>query len=580
MEDAVVEMDVVRDMRRINTKSIELTKYLFFTGKGGVGKTTVSCALALNLAKEGFSIALISTDPASNLQDVFNMELTNKLNKHPDYKNLAIANFDPMTAAQDYKNNVVKPYEGILPEETLENMKEQLSGSCTVEVAAFNEFTHFLSDENIESQYDYIIFDTAPTGHTLRMLELPTAWNDYLDTTSHDASCLGQLSGLDDNRQKYQGALERLRDEKSTTMMLVTRPELSPMKELQRAQEELRELSINHFKIIINGYIESVHGEISEYKKNEQDRVIESFADWLKGNDVYHVPYSGKINSSTPDLIGLFSDNTETEEDTFERENHPMIDGLIEEIENSSVRYLFTMGKGGVGKTSVATLLAETLAAKGHSVHLATTDPTKEITAAQHHDNLMTSFIDEEESLQNYKNEVLSSLGPNVTQDDIDYIEEDLRSPCTEEIAFFKSFSEVMENNNQTDYVVVDTAPTGHTLLLLNSSESYHKELEKQGNNVSDSVKTLLPKIQDKNLTQMIIVTLAEATPYYEANRLADDLKRADIGHKWWVINQSLVTLDQKDKLFSNKKTDESKWIQMIKKRSDANYHLIPYMEK
>lgn len=580
MGEVVVAMDVVKDIRRINTKSIELTKYLFFTGKGGVGKTTVSSALALNLAEEGFSVALVSTDPASNLQDVFNMELTNKLNQHPDYENLAIANFDPMTAAQDYKNNVVQPYEGILPEETLENMKEQLSGSCTVEVAAFNEFTHFLSDEKIESQYDYIIFDTAPTGHTLRMLELPTAWNDYLDTTSHEASCLGQLSGLDDNRQKYQMSLERLRDEKSTTMMLVTRPELSPMKELQRAQEELRELSINHFKIIINGYIESVHGEISKYKKNEQNHVIENLADWLNENEVYHVPYSGKINSSTPDLIGLFNDNNETAEDTFERENHPTIDRLIEKIENSSVRYLFTMGKGGVGKTSVATLLAETLAAKGHSVHLATTDPTKEITAAQHHDNLMTSFIDEEESLQNYKNEVLSSLGPNVTQDDIDYIEEDLRSPCTEEIAFFKSFSEVMENNNQTDYVVVDTAPTGHTLLLLNSSESYHKELEKQGNNVSDSVKTLLPKIQDKNLTQMIIVTLAEATPYYEANRLADDLKRADIGHKWWVINQSLVTLDQKDKLFSNKKTDESKWIQMIKKRSDANYHLIPYMEK
>lgn len=580
MGEVVVAMDVVKDIRRINTKSIELTKYLFFTGKGGVGKTTVSSALALNLAEEGFSVALVSTDPASNLQDVFNMELTNKLNQHPDYENLAIANFDPMTAAQDYKNNVVQPYEGILPEETLENMKEQLSGSCTVEVAAFNEFTHFLSDKKIESQYDYIIFDTAPTGHTLRMLELPTAWNDYLDTTSHEASCLGQLSGLDDNRQKYQMSLERLRDEKSTTMMLVTRPELSPMKELQRAQEELRELSINHFKIIINGYIESVHGEISKYKKNEQNHVIENLADWLNENEVYHVPYSGKINSSTPDLIGLFNDNNETAEDTFERENHPTIDRLIEKIENSSVRYLFTMGKGGVGKTSVATLLAETLAAKGHSVHLATTDPTKEITAAQHHDNLMTSFIDEEESLQNYKNEVLSSLGPNVTQDDIDYIEEDLRSPCTEEIAFFKSFSEVMENNNQTDYVVVDTAPTGHTLLLLNSSESYHKELEKQGNNVSDSVKTLLPKIQDKNLTQMIIVTLAEATPYYEANRLADDLKRADIGHKWWVINQSLVTLDQKDKLFSNKKADESKWIQMIKKRSDANYHLIPYMEK
>lgn len=576
----MVETDVARNMQRINLKNIELTKYLFFTGKGGVGKTTVSTALALNLAKEDFKVALISTDPASNLQDVFNMDLTNKLSQHPDYENLTIANFDPLTAAEDYKENVVKPYEGILPEETLNNMKEQLSGSCTVEVAAFNEFTHFLSDENIESKYDYIIFDTAPTGHTLRMLELPTAWNDYLNTTSHDASCLGQLSGLDDNRKKYQQALERLRDEKNTTMMLVTRPEHSAMKELQRAQDELKNLSINHFKIIMNGYIDSVHGEISGHKKNQQDRVIEVFSEWLNENDVYQIPYSGHINRTLDDLAGLFDNTIEIEEDTFKKESHPTIDGLIEEIETSGVRYLFTMGKGGVGKTTVATLLAETLASKGYSVHLATTDPTKEIIAAQSHANLLTSFIDEEASLQTYKEEVLSSIGSDISQADIDYIEEDLRSPCTEEIAFFKAFSEVMANNNQTDYVVVDTAPTGHTLLLLDSSENYHQELKKQGNRETDAVQTLLPKIQDENLTQMIIVTLAEATPYYEANRLADDLERADIGHKWWVINQSLVTLDKQDQLFSNKKKDESKWIEMIKNRSEDKYHLIPYKEK
>ncbi|SFK88948.1 arsenite efflux ATP-binding protein ArsA [Salinicoccus halodurans] len=576
----MVETDVAKDMQKITPQSIELTKYLFFTGKGGVGKTTVSSALALNLAKANFKVALISTDPASNLQDVFNMELTNKLLQHPDYENLAIANFDPLTAAADYKENVVKPYEGILPEETLNNMKEQLSGSCTVEVAAFNEFTHFLSDEKIASYYDYIIFDTAPTGHTLRMLELPTAWNDYLDTTSHEASCLGQLSGLDDNRQKYKQALERLRDEKSTTMMLVTRPEHSAMKELQRAQDELKDLSIRHFKIIINGYIDSVHGEISRHKKYEQDVVIESFSEWLNGNEVYQVPYSGRINRTLADVGGLFDDTNDIEADTFVKEHHPMIEGLIEEIETSGVRYLFTMGKGGVGKTTVATLLAETLASKGYSVHLATTDPTKEIISTQNLANLVTSFIDEEASLQTYKAEVLSALGSDISQADIDYIEEDLRSPCTEEIAFFKAFSKVMENNDEADYIVVDTAPTGHTLLLLDSSESYHEELKKQGNHATDSVQTLLPKIQDQNLTQMIIVTLPEATPYYEASRLSDDLDRADIGHKWWVINQSLVTLDKKDKLFSNKKKDESKWIEMIKNRSENQYHLIPYKEK
>lgn len=579
MEGHAAEMDVAKHVKRIDPKSISLTKYLFFTGKGGVGKTTVSSALALNLAKEGYKIALISTDPASNLQDVFKINLTNSLTQHPEYKNLAIANFDPLTAAEDYKNDVVKPYEGILPEETLNNMKEQLSGSCTVEVAAFNEFTNFLSDEKIETYYDYIIFDTAPTGHALRMLELPTAWNDYLDTTSHEASCLGQLSGLDDNRKKYLGALERLRDEKSTTMMLVSRSEDSSIRELKRAQSELRELSINNFKIIINGYIESSHGEISESKRVQQNHVLESYSKWLNQNDVYHVPYSGMINTSLSDLADLFNSISEIEEDTFVMESHPEIEGLITEIENSNVRYLFTMGKGGVGKTTVATLIAETLASKGHKVHLATTDPTKEIILTQKSDNLKTSFIDEDEALEVYKNEILSSLGDDISQEDVDYIEEDLQSPCTKEIAFFKAFSEIMENNNQADYVVVDTAPTGHTLLLLDSSESYHKELEKQRNHETNSIQTLLHKIQDKNLTQMIIVTLAEATPYYEANRLADDLNRADIGHNWWVINQSLVTSDKKDKLFANKKKDESKWIEMIKSRSSDHYYLLPYEE-
>ncbi len=575
----MVETDVAKSMQKLTPENIGLTKYLFFTGKGGVGKTTVSSALALNLAEAGYKIALVSTDPASNLQDVFNMTLTNKLRRHPDYDNLAIANFDPLEAAESYKNEVVKPYEGILPEETLDNMKEQLSGSCTVEVAAFNEFTGILSDEGIESEYDHIIFDTAPTGHTLRMLELPAAWNDYLDTTSHDASCLGQLSGLDDNRKKYQQALERLRDAHSTTMMLVTRPEHSAMKELTRAQAELQELSINQFKIIINGYIETVHGGISEQKKRRQDKVLESYSEWLDKNEIYQVPYAGMMNSSLSDLAGIFYSENDIAEDTFVAENHPDIEGLIAEIEESGVRYLFTMGKGGVGKTTVATRIAESLVSDGHSVHLATTDPTKEIIAAKGHDNLTTSFIDEAEALEVYKNEVLSALGEDISQADIDYIEEDLRSPCTQEIAFFKAFSDVMANTDASDYVVVDTAPTGHTLLLLDSSESYHKELEKKDDHMSDSVRQVLPKIQDRSLTQMIIVTLAEATPYYEAGRLADDLDRAGIGHKWWVINQSLVTHDCKDGLFANKKHDESKWIDLIKTRSGEKYHLIPYKE-
>lgn len=576
MEDAVVEMDAVKYLNKLNLDNIELTKYLFFTGKGGVGKTTISSFIALNLAENGKKVALVSTDPASNLQDVFQMELSNKLTKYQPIPNLSIANFDPIVAADDYKAQSIKPYEGILPEDVLAEMKEQLSGSCTVEVAAFNEFTNFLSDKTLEQEFDFIIFDTAPTGHTLRMLELPSAWTDYLNTTSNDASCLGQLSGLNENRVKYNSALEKLRNQDDTTMMLVARPTHSSIYEIQRAQQELQQLSISKFKVIINNYIEESHGLISSQMKSEQDKNINHFTEWLNNNHAYYVPYKNQKEEGIENLTNLLNDDNLIENDDFIVEDHPQFNKLIDEIENSKVQYLFTMGKGGVGKTTVATQLATTLSNKGYRVLLATTDPTKEINV-ETTSNLNTAYIDEEQALEKYKKEVLATVNDDTPQDDIDYIMEDLKSPCTEEIAFFKAFSDIMENQDDMDYVIVDTAPTGHTLLLLDSSENHHRELKKKSTQTTSNVETLLPKIQNKNLTQMIIVTLAEKTPYLESKRLVEDLNRANIGHNWWVVNQSLVTLNQRDDLFSNKKEDESFWINKIKNESLNNYFVIPY---
>lgn len=576
MEDAVKEMGAVKYLNKLNLDNVELTKYLFFTGKGGVGKTTISSFIALNLAENGKKVALVSTDPASNLQDVFQMELSNKLTKYQPIPNLSIANFDPIAAAEDYKAQSIEPYEGILPEDVLSEMKEQLSGSCTVEVAAFNEFTNFLSDKTLEQEFDFIIFDTAPTGHTLRMLELPSAWTDYLNTTSNDASCLGQLSGLDENRDKYNSALEKLRNQDDTTMMLVARPSHSSIYEIQRAQQELQQLSISKFKVIINNYIEESHGLISSQMKSEQDKNINHFTEWLNNNHAYYVPYKKQKEEGIESLTNLLNDDNVIENDDFIVEDHPQFNKLIDEIENSKVQYLFTMGKGGVGKTTVATQLATALSNKGHRVLLATTDPTKEINV-ETTSNLNTAYIDEEQALEKYKKEVLATVNDDTPQDDIDYIMEDLKSPCTEEIAFFKAFSDIMENQEDMDYVIVDTAPTGHTLLLLDSSENHHKELKKKSTQTTSNVETLLPKIQNKNLTQMIIVTLAEKTPYLESKRLAEDLNRANIGHNWWVVNQSLVTLNQRDDLFSNKKEDESIWINKIKNESLDNYFVIPY---
>lgn len=572
----MVEMDAVKYLNKLNLDNVELTKYLFFTGKGGVGKTTISSSIALNLAENEKKVALVSTDPASNLQDVFQMELSNKLTTYQPIPNLSIANFDPIAAADDYKAQAIEPYEGILPEDVLSEMKEQLSGSCTVEVAAFNEFTNFLSNETLEQEFDFIIFDTAPTGHTLRMLELPSAWTDYLNTTSNDASCLGQLSGLNENRGKYNSALEKLRNQEDTTMMLVAKPNQSSIYEIQRAQQELKQLSISKFKIVINNYIEESHGLISSQMKSEQDKNINHFTEWLNNNHAYYVPYKKQKAEGIESLSNLLNDDNLIENDEFIVENHPQFNKLIDEIENSKVQYLFTMGKGGVGKTTVATQLATALSNKGHRILLATTDPTKEINV-ETTSNLNTAFIDEEQALEKYKKEVLETINDDTPQDDIDYIMEDLKSPCTEEIAFFKAFSDIMENQEDMDYVIVDTAPTGHTLLLLDSSENHHKELKKKSTQTTSNVETLLPKIQNQDLTQMIIVTLAEKTPYLESERLVEDLNRADIGHNWWVVNQSLVTLNQRDDLFSNKKEDESIWINKIKNESLNNYFVIPY---
>ncbi|HEB2370941.1 TPA: arsenical pump-driving ATPase [Staphylococcus aureus] len=569
-------MDAVKYLNKLNLDNVELTKYLFFTGKGGVGKTTISSSIALNLAENEKKVALVSTDPASNLQDVFQMELSNKLTTYQPIPNLSIANFDPIAAADDYKAQAIEPYEGILPEDVLSEMKEQLSGSCTVEVAAFNEFTNFLSNETLEQEFDFIIFDTAPTGHTLRMLELPSAWTDYLNTTSNDASCLGQLSGLNENRGKYNSALEKLRNQEDTTMMLVAKPNQSSIYEIQRAQQELKQLSISKFKIVINNYIEESHGLISSQMKSEQDKNINHFTEWLNNNHAYYVPYKKQKAEGIESLSNLLNDDNLIENDEFIVENHPQFNKLIDEIENSKVQYLFTMGKGGVGKTTVATQLATALSNKGHRILLATTDPTKEINV-ETTSNLNTAFIDEEQALEKYKKEVLETINDDTPQDDIDYIMEDLKSPCTEEIAFFKAFSDIMENQEDMDYVIVDTAPTGHTLLLLDSSENHHKELKKKSTQTTSNVETLLPKIQNQDLTQMIIVTLAEKTPYLESERLVEDLNRADIGHNWWVVNQSLVTLNQRDDLFSNKKEDESIWINKIKNESLNNYFVIPY---
>lgn len=560
-------------MKLYNPKEIGLTKYLFFTGKGGVGKTTSACATAVNLADSGKMVILVSTDPASNLQDVFQTELTNNPKAIDQIPNLKVANFDPITAANDYKESIIGPYRGVLPDSVVENMEEQLSGSCTVEIAAFNEFAAFLTDKSVESEYDYVIFDTAPTGHTLRMLALPSAWSNYLDENDIGVSCLGQLSGLGDKKESYEQAVETLSDGKLTTLMLVTRPQRAAIQEASKASKDLSDLGIHNQKLIINGLLDSADDEISEIIYNQQRNDLDNLPQEIKDYEQLYIPLR-PYNVTGLDKIRVLLSEKHPEIALISSNfiDYSDISDIINNFVNTDKKIIFTMGKGGVGKTTIAIKIAQALKKRGKKVHLATTDPADHLNFyLGDTSGLSYSHIDEEKELREYKEEVLAKARETMSGDDFDYIKEDLESPCTQEIAVFRAFAEIVGKADD-EIVVIDTAPTGHTFLLLKSTQSYAKEVERTNGEVPEAIQKLLPRLQNPEETEVLMVTLPETTPVYESMRLADDLDRANIAHTWWLVNQSMVATHTNNAVLKAIASNEIKWIEKVAKLSDNKY--------
>lgn len=559
---------------------INLTKYMFFTGKGGVGKTSTACAVAVNLADNGKSVLLISTDPASNLQDVFNTELDGKGVPIDGVPGLVVANLDPEEAAREYRESVIAPYRGKLPDSVIVNMEEQLSGSCTVEIAAFDQFSNFITDKSTENKYDYIIFDTAPTGHTLRMLQLPSAWSNFISESTHGASCLGQLAGLQDKKDMYKNAVENLADKDKTTLILVSRPEETPLIEAERSSHELSELGINNQVLIINGILSEATDDVSSKMLDKQQKALENMPQGLKKFKIFTIPLRS-YNVVGIDNIRTFLYSDEyTKNSIYSKSlNLRHLDVLIEDIYRAGKKVIFTMGKGGVGKTTIAATIAVALARKGVKVHLTSTDPADHLKyVVEDTENIKLSKIDEKKELLRYQNEVLSKARETMSEDDIAYVEEDLRSPCTQEIAVFRAFAEIVDKA-ENEVVIIDTAPTGHTLLLLDSTQSYHREVQRTKGETPVSVQRLLPRLRDEKQTEVIIVTLPEATPVFEAQRLSDDLNRAGINNKWWVVNQCLSLTNTKNSMLIARADAEKQWLEKVKQISSDNFVAIPWFQ-
>jgi arsenite-transporting ATPase len=564
------------------------TRFLLFTGKGGVGKTTIASTVAVRLAEAGKRVLVVSTDPASNLDDVFALTCGETPMPVPDVAGLFVMNLDPETAAASFRERVIAPYRGVLPASAIRSMEEQLSGACTVEIAAFNEFTSIIATPTLAQQFDQIIFDTAPTGHTLRLLSLPSAWSGFLATNSTGTSCLGPLAGLEAQQVQYRQTIQTLADARLTTLLLVSRPEVSALQEAARAGAELRTLGITNQQVILNGLLTMSPGadSVAQAQMARQQRALQSMPEALRGVLIRVVPLVASHLTGVAALRELGHTALEQTVRGSIEEFAPDLEIIAQEGLDDLVRQLaaggrgvvMLMGKGGVGKTTLAAAVALSLARQGYPVHLSTTDPAAHVSQAVGQvlpTGLRLSRIDPTVETERYKEEVLKAAGLGDDEERA-LLEEDLRSPCTEEIAVFRAFARTVQEAEE-GFVILDTAPTGHTLLLLDAAQSYHREVARTVGDVPESVRALLPRLRDPHFTKILIVTLAETTPVHEAARLQADLRRAEIEPFGWVINASLANSGTKHPLLLARSQLEWPSIQQVHQHEASRLWLVPW---
>lgn len=562
-------------------------RYLFFTGKGGVGKTSLSCATGLALAEAGRQVLIVSTDPASNLDEVLETPLSGVPTPVKGAPGLAALNIDPEAAAAAYRERMVAPYRNILPAAAIQSMEEQFSGACTVEIAAFDEFAKLLGDPEATAAFDHVIFDTAPTGHTLRLLTLPSAWSGYIDSSHGGASCLGPLAGLEKQKALYAATVARLSDPRETTVVLVARADGAALREAERTRAELAALGVANLRLTINGlFTASSDDAIAQAMDWRSTDALAAMPAGLAALPRQMVPFLPRGTVGLEALGALVHPETvpvPTQSADAGTELPGGLGALIDQLAAGGRGVVMTMGKGGVGKTTVAAAVAVALARRGHKVHLSTTDPAAHVAAAlegaveEGVAGLSVSRIDPVAEVAVYTEEVLAKARGSLDPSALALLEEDLRSPCTEEIAVFRAFAREVDRGS-AGFVVLDTAPTGHTILLLDAAEAYHREVLRTRGEMPEAVTQLLPRLRDPAFTHVLIVTLPEATPVHEAERLQGDLARAGIQPWAWVIEQSLLASGSQDPVLSLRGGYEIPYIRKVADTLAPRCALIPWL--
>ena len=562
-------------------------RFLFFTGKGGVGKTSVACATAIQLADSGRRVLLVSTDPASNVGQVFGITIGNQITTVSAVPNLAALEIDPQAAAQAYRDRIVGPVRGVLPDAVVKGIEEQLSGACTTEIAAFDEFTALLVDSVLTADYDHIIFDTAPTGHTIRLLQLPGAWNGFLETGKGDASCLGPLAGLEKQRTQYKAAVDALADPQRSRLILVARAQQSTLREVARTHEELDAIGLSQQYLVINALLphaEATQDALATALYQREQLALETIPDVLKTLpcDLIELkPFNLVGLEALRHLLTTALPSTIPSDATTVAIQAPSLSTLVDTIAEDGHGLVMLMGKGGVGKTTLAAAVAVNLAKRGLPVHLTTSDPAAHLseTLTGALDNLTVSRIDPHLETERYRQHVLETKGAKLDTQGKTLLEEDLRSPCTEEIAVFQAFSRIIREAGKK-FVVMDTAPTGHTLLLLDATGAYHREVSRQMAGSEVHYLTPMMQLQDPKQTKVLLVTLAETTPVLEAANLQADLRRAGIEPWAWIINNSIAATVVHSPLLRQRAANELKEIEVVATVHAQRYAVVPLLKE